>query len=191
MVANIIIAVCTILFSVFFLFQTAQLPDTGSRTAVGADFWPFIVLTGMFILGIVLLIKTFIDFKKEKNTPPKSDESLTQAKLEEMKLEDIQGKDEDEIEQALGPEAVYPQRLWWVMLILVLYIIVIPYIGFTISTVVLILASAWVMGMKKWYSLILSSVISTAAFVFIFTYFLNLPLPRGVGIFREMSLLLY
>ncbi|MDQ0338189.1 cell division protein FtsW (lipid II flippase) [Caldalkalibacillus uzonensis] len=177
MKSNLVIAIVTIVFSFFFLIQAIQIPDSRAQTAVPPNFWPTFILSLMLVLGIILLAKTLIEARMQKR--------------ESGQTETEQTVEEEEHVSVYEPELKYPFRLWAIILSLTVFIITLPYLGFILASLLFILVVSWVMGVKKWIPLLGASVISTAVFVFIFTKLLHLPLPRGVGFFRELSLFFY
>jgi putative tricarboxylic transport membrane protein len=75
--------------------------------------------------------------------------------------------------------------------ILTAYILLMDVIGFALSTLFFLLGSGKAMGYKKNAKLIMFSVLLTVALVISFGMVFFVPLPRGVGFFRELSYLIY
>jgi len=74
---------------------------------------------------------------------------------------------------------------------LALYLGIMNVVGFIVSTLAFTILSALVMGYRKYGKLVLFAVIGTGALFGLFGKVFYVPLPRGVGIFRELSYLLY
>jgi len=71
------------------------------------------------------------------------------------------------------------------------YLILMNYIGFLFSTPLYLLGSTRFMGYKKIIPLLIYTAVLSIVLVFIFGKVFYVPLPRGVGIFRELSYSIY
>ncbi|MET3506898.1 tripartite tricarboxylate transporter TctB family protein [Halalkalibacter oceani] len=168
---NLVLSIATIIFSVFFFIYTLQIPASSS-TSIGPEFWPRIVLISLAIMGIVLLIK-----------------SLRQMKRPSVVAENI--SEAEKVEEEFEVEEVHKSRYLIIIVALFLYILSLSFIGFVPTTPFMLIGIALIIGMRKWYSMALTGVLGTACFIYLFANTLNIPLPRGVGIFRELSYFLY
>ena len=63
---------------------------------------------------------------------------------------------------------------------LVLYVFVIEIIGFTISTILLTFCWMWLMGIRKWITLIAASILISVGIGAVFEYLLFVPIPHGI-----------
>lgn len=172
--ANIITAILTILFSVFFLISALNIPNDRSSIAVGPAEWPIMILSFMMAMGILLLITSIRDHKKGIS--------------ENGEAVELSG--DDLIGDRRNPNIVKGGH-WYILLAIAIYILLLPIIGFLFVTPVLFLFLAWLLGLKKKRILILVTVIAMSTFVLLFIYALNIPFPRGIGIFRSISFLVY
>jgi len=75
--------------------------------------------------------------------------------------------------------------------ILSAYLLLMDIIGFTLSTLLFLFGSARGLGYKKPVALSLFSLLLTGILVITFGRFFFVPLPRGMGIFRELSYFIY
>jgi putative tricarboxylic transport membrane protein len=84
---------------------------------------------------------------------------------------------------------------WWIlflsMVTFFLYALGMQYLGFLVATPLYIAGFMAVLGMRRWTYLVVSSIAVTLILNILFIQFLFIPLPKGVGIFREISLLFY
>lgn len=71
------------------------------------------------------------------------------------------------------------------------YLIMMNYIGFLFSTPLFLFGSAKLMGYKKMGALLIYTVVLSAILIIVFGKVFYVPLPRGVGIFRELSYSIY
>lgn len=172
--ANIITAVLTILFSVFFLISAMNIPNHRSSVVIGPTEWPMMILGFMMAMGILLIITSIKEHKKGIST--------SGATVE------LSG---DELMSDLRNQNIVSGGHWFILLAIAIYIILLPIIGFLFATPILFLFLAWLLGLKKKRILILVTVIAMVIFVLLFIYALNIPFPRGIGIFRSISFLIY
>jgi len=71
------------------------------------------------------------------------------------------------------------------------YLLLMDVIGFALSTLLFLFGSARGLGYKKTVVLSLFSLLLTVVLVVTFGKLFMVPLPRGIGIFREMSYFIY
>jgi hypothetical protein len=74
---------------------------------------------------------------------------------------------------------------------LAVYIALLNLIGFVISTLLFSVAAALLSGYRKAGKLAIFAVLVTVGLFLLFGKAFFVPLPRGIGIFRELSYLLY
>jgi len=78
-----------------------------------------------------------------------------------------------------------------IALLLFVYILVVEYLGFIITTFAFIFMSARIMGYKNYKLLILFAFSFTALLIVVFGNVFFVAFPRGVGLLREYSFYLY
>ena len=83
------------------------------------------------------------------------------------------------------------KRTGLVVLLLFLYIVLLNITGFVFTTLLFVFISVWVIGYKRWKVLALFSFLMTAILVIFFGRIFFIVLPRGSGIFRNLSYFLY
>ncbi|MGB3262047.1 tripartite tricarboxylate transporter TctB family protein [Paenisporosarcina sp.] len=66
------------------------------------------------------------------------------------------------------------------LIALVLYVILIEFIGFTISTILLTFSWMWLMGIRKWITLIVASILISVGIAAVFEFLLFVPIPHGI-----------
>ncbi|TMW72844.1 tripartite tricarboxylate transporter TctB family protein [Alteribacter natronophilus] len=166
---NIMIALGTVAFAVFFLVITFGIQGRPDNQVIGPTFWPMTILVLMALLGILLFIQTIRENKR---------------------TEHLERKDEDVVDEILEETADQSNKknFWLLVAGLVFYIFTLNIVGFVVATAFIICYAAWLLGMEKIRFLILMPIASSLVLVFIFQSTLNVPLPRGVGIFREISM---
>lgn len=172
--ANIIVGILTILFSVFFLVVALGIPESRSSVAVGPAEWPIMVLAFMLVMGVLLVITSVLKQRKAVHTGLADDEVTEVTQLAVKKNNNI----------VTGGQ-------WIIVLMIAGYILLLPIIGFLFVTPLLFILLAWLLGLRKKILLVSFTIISSGVFILLFIYLLNIPFPRGVGIFRTMSFFVY
>jgi putative tricarboxylic transport membrane protein len=174
MKSNLVLGVITILFSVFFLIYTAQIPEGRSSTVIGPSGWPIIILVFMLAMGILQIIKTVLDAKK-------ATDAIEVVSNVEEELPQVEGKANEKVS---GSQ-------WYVLIAIGLYTLLLPILGFLVVTPILFFFLAWLFGMRKKLHLITTTVVSYGVFILLFIYALGIPFPRGIGIFQTLSFWVY
>lgn len=88
-------------------------------------------------------------------------------------------KEEEEIDQVpFTRDTVL--KLIYIFIALILYILIAPYIGFLITSVLFIVSWMFIMGERNWKFILLLSIIFSIAITFIFEALLGVPIPHGI-----------
>jgi len=157
-------------FFIFMLANSFKLQEIRRFGEMGSGFWPILILSAAVILSGVLLISSLVGYLKAKRQgsgePPLSPEAAEALKIRRKKI-------------ALS------------VLLLLLYIVVMPWIGFGLSTLFYVPAFILVLGERRKLVLILSPLLVTVFVILIFSRFIAIPFPKGVGIFAAFSRLFY
>lgn len=103
----------------------------------------------------------------------------TEAEITEAKPLQIESAEEEAVVEQAAPES---GKLQWKTLLIsiaaiLVYIVMMPYLGFLISTAIFLAGMIWFLGERKWWMILLLSVISTGVLYVIFAVFLNVMLP--------------
>lgn len=159
-----------IAFFSFMLVQAAGLKFVRRFGDMGSGFWPIMILSAAALLSILVLIFNTRKYLKEKKThaaaPQTPDRSTQEIKERRMKL-------------VLS------------IVCLLVYILVMPYIGFVLSTFIYLLAFILALGERRKWVLAISPFLVTAMAVAVFGKFITMPLPRGVETFAAFSRIFY
>ena len=159
-------AVCIAFFG-FMLFETFELLGQGRPGEVGSGLWPFMALAISTLLSVLILIA---NIRKSKAGGPGAQELTAEA---------IAAKRRARITVTLS------------IVCFITYIIVTPWIGFIIATLLYILVFALILGERRRWVLAISPVLMTAVIMGVFAKFITIPFPKGVGVFAEFSRLFY
>jgi putative tricarboxylic transport membrane protein len=167
---EIIASVVMVAFFIFMLINSVGLHEIRRFGEMGSGFWPILVLSAATLLSIFLLISNFMKYLKDKEKTPSG--------------------------AAISPEAqidVKSRRKKFALsvIFLLIYIVIMPWIGFVLSTLVYVLAFILVLGERRKLVLIFSPILVTVLMILIFSKFIAIPFPKGVGIFAAFSRLIY
>jgi len=164
MIGEIILTGLIVLASVFLLVETGNFPTYQSKGLAGPALWPRIVLMMLILLGLVVLTTLF---KKGIGKDP--DPGIATEENQERTL----------------------PRVFIIMAFCILYTLLMKTFGFLLVSLTFQILTLWVMGVRRPKSLILGPALLTAALYGLFIRILHNPLPRGVGIFYDISRALY
>lgn len=90
-----------------------------------------------------------------------------------------------------GAGAPYPLRFWYTLGLAVIYTIIMPILGFPISTLLFAITIMRVLGLRETKLLLTTAAGAAALFIILFPKLMAVPMPRGAGICRTISLLFY
>jgi len=160
-------ALCVAFFS-FMFYEAVKLHGVGRFGEVGSGFWPMLSLGVSVLLSLSWLVSTLAAFfaAKGKTVEVPSPETLAEAVSRRKKV-------------ALS------------IVCILVYIVVMPWIGFVLSTFLFVPAFALALEERRKLVLILSPFLVTAIMIFVFARFISIPFPKGLGIFTEFSRLFY
>lgn len=84
-----------------------------------------------------------------------------------------------------------PQNLWITLGFIIVYAALLEIVGFVVLTPIWIVGYMYAIGIRRWTWIIGAGVIFSVFLIVVFPKLMLIPLPRGVGLFREISLLFY
>lgn len=160
-------ALCVAFFS-FMFYEAVKLHGVGRFGEVGSGFWPMLSLGVSVLLSLCWLIVTLGKFFRAKG-------KAAEEPLPEM------------IAEAWSRR----KKVALSVVCILVYIVVMPWIGFVLSTFLFIPAFALALEERRKLVLILSPFLVTAITIFVFARFISIPFPKGVGLFTEFSRLFY
>jgi hypothetical protein len=153
-----------VLFFIYCYFYVGTIaPEPKPGNMDGAQ-WPQMLL---ILLVIFLIINIFNIYR---NTPK-----------EERNLNSITG---------VNYKGFYKNKLFIGIVILFIYAFALEYTGFIFTSFVFAMLYSRLLGEKRIPKLALYSFLSVAILYFLFSKGLGIMLPRGVGIFRSIALML-
>ena len=168
---HMIMSIVILVFGIVFFANSFGFPELQGGALPDAGVWPRIIAALLIVCSVLALIDDIKKWKKSREIPDS----------QKPKKEEAEGYDPKGRVRMIGS-----------VIILGLYSLVgLRYMGFVSSTLVVIPAIMLWLGERKWLRIVLLDVIMTILCVFLFCKFMLIPLPRGMGIFRNISLLFY
>ena len=152
-------------FFLFLLLQSFKLQEIRRFGEMGSGFWPILILSLASLLSAILLISSL------------------------MKRKEKEGK---EAEESSSPEAVASRTRARRIVVIssvatLVYIFAMQWIGFALATLFFVLAFIVTLGERRKWVLVFSPILVTVFILVVFSKFIAIPFPKGVGIFAELS----
>jgi putative tricarboxylic transport membrane protein len=154
-----------VVFFVFLLLQSLKLREIRRFGEMGSGFWPILILGLASLLSAILLISSWMKRKEEKGR---------------------------EAEDSASPESMASRRRARKIVLMssvatLVYILAMQWIGFALATLFYVLAFIVILGERRKWVLAFSPVLVTVFILVVFSKFIAIPFPKGVGIFAELS----
>jgi uncharacterized membrane protein (DUF485 family) len=159
-------AVCVAFFGLMF-YEGLDLTGKGRAGEIGSGLWPLIALGASFLFSVALLIASL----------KKARQDLVPA--------------EDETPEASAEKKRQRVIVTLSVICLLVYMLVIPWIGFILATLIYIPAFALALGERRNWVLFVAPFLLTTIIVAVFAKFITIPFPKGFGVFAEFSRLFY
>lgn len=156
--------------TVYLWLVADKFPTFAKYRNVDSAFWPKIILACMGILSVVILY-----------------ENIVALRIQRSKKQAVASAGERDAAAA----AVSWKRMILMGVLCVAYYWGLSLMGFVLSTMVFMWLAMAIIGGAKKVTAILFPIVFTGLLVAVFVKVLELSLPRGIGIFHELSLLLY
>ena len=158
-------AVCVAFFG-FMFYEGLDLAGQGRAGEIGSGLWPLLAIGASALFSVALLISSVKKFRMEGTAEDRTPEAIAEKKQQRVIV-------------TLS------------VVCFLIYMVVIPWIGFILSTLIYIPAFALALGERRKSVLLISPFLLTAIIVAVFAKFITIPFPKGVGIFAEFSRLFY
>ena len=148
--------------AVYLFVAASNFRQVGNLNQIGPGFWPQVLCIGIAIGVLVRIGQKF------------------RARGRPLVVSAVAEKDED----------VRMPRVALGVALVVGYIVGMLFLGYILATALFLIAFIYLGGQRKWYVLPLS-VVSSLVFAYIFLKVVYIALPSGVGIFDQLSVILY
>ena len=131
----------------------------------GAAFWPRAVIAGVIVAAGILLVTSY--FVGAREPEPAIDERTTDALPEDA--------------------ARLTKKTLAIFAIPLVYVYAIHQVGFLLVTPIFLLGYMYLLGVRRWVTLIAVTVGFYGAVVLIFVKLIFTPLPQGAGFFHSLN----
>ncbi|MEW6674177.1 MAG: tripartite tricarboxylate transporter TctB family protein [Thermodesulfobacteriota bacterium] len=155
-------------FFVFMLVQASELKFVRRFGDMGSGFWPIIILSTAIFLSLLVLIINTRKYLQEKKAGAPQEPAISSGEARERRM-----------------------KLVLSVICLLVYILIMPYIGFVLATLLYVPAFILALGERRKWVLAVSPFLVTAMAVAVFGRFIAMPLPRGVEAFAAFSRIFY
>jgi putative tricarboxylic transport membrane protein len=163
---EIVFFVICVAFFGFMFYEGLDLAGQGRSGEIGSGLWPLLALGASALFSVALLISSVKKSRREGAAEERTPEAISETKRQRVIV-------------ALSVACF------------LVYLVVTPWIGFILSTLIYIPAFALALGERRRWVLFVSPFLLTAIIVAVFAKFITIPFPKGVGIFAEFSRLFY
>ncbi|SCZ81799.1 tripartite tricarboxylate transporter TctB family protein [Acidaminobacter hydrogenoformans] len=153
-------AVLSIFFIYAYFYIGVNAPEEAPNQIDGIE-WPRMILILLIVFMLINMYRLIKDSKKENSASFR-----------------------------LNVKELVKNKLFLGSSLMVIYSMVLEYTGFIVSSIILFGLYSYLLGEKRINRLIPVSILSVVVFYIIFSYGLDIMLPRGAGIFREFALML-
>ena len=165
MIGEILMSLFILVVSLFLYYEATQLPQLSAYESVGPDFWPKLILLGMIIFSTYLTVSNLIKWKKSRR------ESINKGATISKKAE------------GWG-------RVLITTFLIIGYVYFLKPLGFIISTPLFIIGMMLLIRPER-KKIIPVTVLGIMVIIYIiFSKLLFVPLPKGFGIFHDISIIL-
>lgn len=175
------------------------------QSSVSAAAWPRILLAGIGILACVLALQECARAKRAATTGlrPQTQEgsrSGDQACVDVSMGQPDAHTEQQEPAQTQPQAQAHPQgalrrqaysRLWWVIVILAAHAALTPVLGFLLATLLAQAGLLYLLGVRAKSTLLGVPPTVMIVVYLIFIRLLDMPLPRGIGPFLQLSRFFY
>lgn len=153
-VHRIIVATAILAFALFYLFDISDLKNPQDKLLVNPVIWIIVILYPIIIWQEWRTFKE--EQPKEEKTDSQNDENSSETTTRMTK------------------------RIFLFMLTTFVYLLLIDFVGFIITTVLYIPILMWILGTKSKKVLIILPIVTTIALYILFDLLLEIPLPHGI-----------
>lgn len=162
------LAFASLLFglSIFLWFVADTFPESRRFAQADADFWPKIIFGTMAIITGILAVRSFISLRQSG---------------ERMEGAFTMSVDFRSSALRVGAMGVLILAYFWAF----------QTVGFILATFAFVMLASFVIPYKQNVTRVIFAVTFTIVLVLFFTQALELPLPRGIGVFYDLNVLFY
>ncbi len=159
-----------VVLAIALYWQSHALDAVAQEDQLGPGFWPRLVLTG---LGLACAAKTMQALLRRPRRRPRQEPGAV-VDLDPGQLPGMSSR-----------------ILTAAVVLVVLYVVATPWLGFPLATAAFIVAFMTVAGARSVLSIATSAVVGSGSLLYLFVKLVYLPLPKGAGPFEAITLALY
>jgi len=160
-----------LLVSLFLYWCTMQIDVSGAGDdRIGPDFWPKVIVVFMGLLCLYEIIKRLVVHSNFTATGMVSVHNPTEA---------------EEPPEASAPE--HPGKLLVGIALIFAFVVVAPYLGFFLTTILFLFSFQWIGGICKPLASALIAVLGAFVLLILFMRVAYISLPLGTGPFQDLS----
>lgn len=167
-----IIAVLLVGFAGFFAYETSKISEEAFRRASGIVYYPLLLSVSLALTALLLMVKSLLRPREagedELGSQPGSGQEVEAEKESEA------GADHEAAAHT-SAGSVLPVLLG--VAILVAYVLSLAFLGFIVSTPVMLAALLLAYGVRSWKMIASLSIGATAVVYLVFYYVLGIQLP--------------
>lgn len=157
------------LVGVYFFFEAGEIARIQPQGNLGPDFWPRVILGCLIAFSLL-----------------KGSLALIKAKVKENPRDGV-AKESWEAGSGKGDG----WRLGAGILLLIAYAYFTELIGFPLANLLFLFTFMYLGGVRRWLWLFLLPTLCTVGLLYVFVKVVYVPLPRGSGIFGDLTIALY
>jgi len=162
------LAFATLLFglSIFLWFVADAFPESRRFAQADADFWPKIIFGALALISGILAIRALVGLRQSGD-------------------------------QMAGAFTMSPDfrsatlRVGSMGVLILIYFFAFQHVGFILATFAFLMLASFVIPYRNHVIRVIFAAAFTAILVLFFTRALELPLPRGTGVFYDLNVLFY
>ncbi len=168
------VIVLAIVSYLYFLAAKMDFVAPGGR--IGPDFWPKVILAMAMVACAYEIVKNLFSGKADREL-----EGVLASVLKDAPME---------LPIAAAQEKTYPHLLWIGIAMTVAYAVLIDKLGFFLCTFIYLAAFMWIGRYRRIGVILVTSLVGSLAFMFMFMKIVYVSLPLGVDPFSQVSFLL-
>ena len=162
------LAFASLLFtlSIYLWFVADGFPESRRFAQADADFWPKIIFATMALITGVIAVRNLLSLRKDRA-------------------------------EIAGALSIPPQyrvatvRVGVMGVLILAYFVAFQHLGFILATFAFLILASFVIPYKNNLVRVIFAACFTVVLVLFFTQALQLPLPRGTGVFYDLNVLFY
>lgn len=162
-VTDFISAIVFLIISIILYLSLGNLEESSAVQQVSSTFWPKMLLYIFMASSIWLGITSWLKMKTQPILPKKDAQQTLEGK----------------------------KAMIMTIALICLYAFLSNYVGLLLASPFFLFAFMYLLGIRRYGLMTICSLGATAVIILLFVKILYVPLPTGVGIFRDINLLVF